>query len=426
MLNDSHLAVAVNCALALGIGAMTGIEPERRLHAGKLQGPGLRTFILIALSGAVSAVLGQVLQSAWLVIIPAVLVSLIIAVNSHKHVLRGQSSAGATTQISAVLVYMLGVLCSSGYRELAIMGGIVVLGLQAYKSNLHSLVNRMQAADIYAALKLLFATCVVLPFLPRHAIDPWHALVPYKLWVMVILIAGISFVSYIATRFVRPHHALLGTGLLAGLVSSTATTLALSRQLGALKNASSPQMFATMHHTYLSGILASWAVMFARVLLLIAILQPSLLPRCWPVCVLLSLVCGLCAAYCYWRGRRLTTNAVQIPLRNPFCLGQAIKFAALLGLILLFTKWAAAQPHMALYPLAVVSGLVDVDAAIISFLQQGSFGQALAWQLIILSCLANSVVKFGISVALIRSGVFNPSGLCLLLIVIISAAALLF
>ena len=113
--------------------------------------------------------------------------------------------------------------------------------------------------DVYAGVRLLAATFIVLPLLPDRAIDPWGALNPQKLWVLVLLISGLSLVGYVAVRLLGPDRGIALTGLTGGLVSSTAVTLSFARQSRDKGHAHSAPAFAC-------GILIAWGVMFLRVL----------------------------------------------------------------------------------------------------------------------------------------------------------------
>jgi uncharacterized membrane protein (DUF4010 family) len=107
---------------------------------------------------------------------------------------------GLTTETGRARVCLLGAACTAGYPELGLAGGIAVSAFLAYKESLHGLVAKLGPDDISAGVKLLAATFIVLPLLPKQPVDPWGALVPRSLWLLVILIAALSLVGYVATR----------------------------------------------------------------------------------------------------------------------------------------------------------------------------------------------------------------------------------
>ncbi len=161
----------------------------------------------------------------------------------------------------------------------------------AYKQPLHGFVEKLGWDDVYAGLRLLIATFIALPLLPNRAIDPWGALNPYELWLLVILISSLSLVGYVLTRWLGPARGTALTGLTGGLVSSTAVTLSFAREAR-----DDPQNVASLA----CGILLAWAVMFVRVIVLVAVVNRKLLPEILVPFVLMGLASGGYAAWLYF------------------------------------------------------------------------------------------------------------------------------
>ncbi len=175
---------------------------------------------------------------------------------------------GLTTEVAAIVVFLLGAMVMLGYRELAIGLGVVTAAVLAYKEPLHGFVAKLGWDDVFAGFRLLIATFIALPLLPDRPIDPWGALNPYSLWLLVILISSLSLVGYALTRWLGPGRGAALTGLAGGLVSSTAVTLSFARE------ARDDPHNAT---ALACGTLIAWAVMFARVLVLVAVVNRALL-----------------------------------------------------------------------------------------------------------------------------------------------------
>jgi uncharacterized membrane protein (DUF4010 family) len=182
-------------AAALLIGALIGVEREKRKSEG-LQGiGGLRTFILFALIGAVAGFLSRGGGVPWVLLAAFLPVSALVFAG-HRLVSGTQNGAfGLTTEIATVAVFLLAAMTLLGHRELAIGLGVVTAATLAYKQPLHGLVARLGWDDIYAGVRLLAATFIILPLLPDRPLDPWEALNPRKLWLLVILISGLSLVG---------------------------------------------------------------------------------------------------------------------------------------------------------------------------------------------------------------------------------------
>src|SRR5512139_180027 len=218
-------------ASALIIGSLVGIERERsKALSGNVGIGGVRTFILFALIGAVAAWLSQTLGSAWIFVAA---VGAVAALTVAGYVVQARvkpNAVGLTTETAALGVCLLGGACTSGYTGMALAVGIAVSAILAYKEPMHGLVAKLGPDDISAGVKLLAATFIVLPLLPTTAVDPWGVLKPRPLWTLVILIASLSLVGYVATRALGPQRGTAITGLTGGLVSSTAVTLSFARR----------------------------------------------------------------------------------------------------------------------------------------------------------------------------------------------------
>ncbi len=392
---ELDLTLAWNFATALLIGALVGIERER--HKQRLEHPeiaGLRTFILVALFGALSGWVGLVLATPWILAAGLVAITAFVLTGYVLSVRMNPDGLGLTTEMAAVATFLLGALATLGQRELAVGIGVIVAAVLAYKQPLHGFVGRLEADDVYAVLRLLLATFIILPILPDRTIDPWDALNPQSLWLLVLLIAGLSLVGYVLTRLLGAHHGMPLTGLTGGLVSSTAVTLAFARQ-------SRESQFATAHSAIASGILLAWTVSFGRVLVEVLVVNRALLPALLPALVAMSVVCTGFAA---WHLRRAgkQVEARGVPLRNPFSLTSAIKFAALFAVVLLVVKVVQAHaPESSLYYVAALAGTTDVDAITLSMAQYARSGSlAVASHAITIAVLSNTIIKTAMVAAL--------------------------
>jgi uncharacterized membrane protein (DUF4010 family) len=384
-----------NFATALLIGALLGIERERHKseHDEQTIG-GLRTFILFALIGALGGWLTLALDSPW-ILAAALLASLAPVLAGYVISARTQPDAlGLTTELAAVAACLLGAMTTLGYRGLAVGLGVAVAAVLAYKQPLHGMVRRLDREDVYAGLRLLIATFIVLPLLPDQAIDPWGALRPRSLWMLVLLISSLSLVGYVATRLLGANRGIPLTGLTGGLVSSTAVTLALARQ-------SRDPAYADAAPALASGILLAWAVMFARIVVEVTVVNASLLGALMPPFVAMAVVAAGAAAYL--RGRTSGDDRIAgVPLKNPFSLTAAMRFAAFFAAVLLVVKlvqvYASGQ---GVYLVAALAGTTDVDAITLSMAQYARSGSAqIAVYAITVAALTNTVVKTGMVVAL--------------------------
>ena len=391
------LKVALSFATAVLLGALVGIEREKRkAEEGEVAGiAGLRTFTLLALFGAAAGWLAAETSSPWVVAAGLLIVGGFVVAGYVIAARADPESTGLTTEVAAVVVYLLGAMVTLGHSELAIGLGVVTAAVLAYKHRLHGFVDKLGWDDVYAGLRLLIATFIALPLLPNEPIDPWGALNPYKLWLLVILISSLSLVGYVLTRLLGPARGTALTGLTGGLVSSTAVTLSFAKDARA-----NPDSTAALA----CGILFAWAVMFARVIVLVAAVNRSLLAQVLLPFTMMTLVVGGFAAFLYFRGGAKDGKAVQgsVSVKNPFSLVAAAEFAALFAVVLLAVKIVQQNfPPGGLYAVAALSGLVDVDAITLSMSEFAKSNEArVAVIAIVIASLTNTLVKCGMTFAI--------------------------
>ncbi len=380
------LDTLLNFASALAAGLLIGAErgwQGRNTDDTKLAA-GIRTFALSSLLGAFAMLLGEHFGvAAWAVIFVG-FAALVVA--SYFGELNRLGDMGLTSEVAMLLTFLLGSLAMAGYAGLAAAGAVAVALLLNLKQSLHGALHRLSETELSGALKLLFISLVLLPALPNQGYGPWQAFNPYAIWWMVVLIASIGFAAYVAIRLVGMRQGLLITALLGGVVSSTAMTVTLARL--------APERH--LHAILACGLLATSALMFPRILLEVGLVNASLLPQLlWPLGVATLVYAG--GALMYFRRAGTENNeAAEPPLKNPFELGPALRFAALLALILLLVEGAQRWlGDVGVYLVALVSGLADVDAITLSLARsaQNDLNAQVAVQGIFLAALSNSLVK---------------------------------
>ena len=398
MVEPVELGPVIGFAVALFIGALVGIEREKRIEEEVEQGlrkqrgiGGLRTFILFAQAGAVSAWLSVKLANPWLFLGAGGMVTAVVLAG-YAATAREEGQLGLTTEVAAIVTFLLGGMVLYGQAEIAVALAIATSAVLAFKQPLHGVVERIGREDLYAGLKLLFATFIVLPVLPDRTIDPWGALNPWRMWWLVILISGLSLVGYVATRTLGAGRGIPLTGLFGGLVSSTAITLSLARR-------SVEGGGGRLGHELAAGILLSWAAMFARIGVLTVAIQPALARRLAAPLAVALLASGGAAAWHHWRGRNASSGSEAVPLTNPFSLSAAIRFAALFALVLLAVKLVETYlPASGFLAVAALAGLTDVDAITLSVAQPGAaVAASTALAAIGVAAASNTLVKCGLA-----------------------------
>jgi len=368
----------IRLAASLAIGLLIGLERERN----PATAAGVRTFALLALFGTLAVLLGD-----WTVPVGLAAVAAMLTIAQARQ--PQQSEPGTTTIVAACVCYLLGALVGTG--EMAIAGALAigVTALLYFKPEIEGVSTALERHEQVSVLQFLVASFIVLPLLPDRAFGPYQVLNPRNVWLMVVLISGIGLASYVALRVAGERHGAILTGVLGGLVSSTATTVLYARR--------SAESAAMLRPASVVVPLAN-LVPLARIALLAALLAPALLGRLLPV-LGGALAAGLLVTALSIRnsGR----DAAPIPeSRNPAELGVALRFAAFYAVVLLASAWLSdvAGSH-GLYAAAAVSGLADIDPIVLSALNlfgESRLGARQAVGAVALAYAANVAFKLGI------------------------------
>ena len=382
---EQTLATAWPLAVALLSGLIIGLERghERRDLPDEQRFAGLRTFGIVGLLGGTLGLIavetgGAVAGLGMLAIAAALILG-------HRAQMAIDKDVGITTLLAAMLTAALGMLAGSGHPGLAGAGAVVTALLLNLKPTLHGLLRKVREEELTATLRLLLLSVVILPFLPNRGYGPYQALNPYAIWWMVVLLAGLSFLGYVAVRVLGTDRGLGVTALAGGLASSTAVTVTLAR-----KAAGRTEMVPLA----VAATLLAWLVMFVRVGVLMAAAGPEVLRATIVPLAAAAVATAACAAL-FWR-RGASQPQLDEP-GNPLELGPALLFALLLAAVLLAGRFLQDQfGHLGLYILALVSGMADLDAITLSASRmnaEGTVDAAVAGRAILLAAASNTVVK---------------------------------
>ncbi|MCL7944123.1 MgtC/SapB family protein [Marinobacter sp. ATCH36] len=386
----------LNLAIALLLGAIIGLERgwDARAQASGERIAGIRTFALIGLLGGVAALLAkEVTEWAFPVLLISVVAIALVAFSERLAHIRNFSITGT---IGMVLTFCYGAIAVAVDPAIATGAAVVTALILDNKKEIHGLVDKLQAHELDAALKLLVISVVLLPLLPNEDLGPGGVLNPREIWWMVVLIASVSFVGYFAIRLAGTSKGILFTSLFAGLSSSTALTLHYARQ-STVSPEVSPQ--------FASGILIACGTMFPRILIYCALINPALLPSLvWPVVVMTLLL--YVPALIIWKRHqgRLEVSRPELT-QNPLDLKSAMVFGLLLVAILLLgeflQEWLG---DLGIYMLAATSGVADVDAITLSLTRMSQDSLALQTAVIgiVIAAATNNLVKSGIAGAIGR------------------------
>jgi uncharacterized membrane protein (DUF4010 family) len=380
---------------ALLIGLLIGLErgwQDRTLPEGR-RVAGFRTCAVVSLLGAVGALLTPQIGGIGFAALLLTLGVLLAA--GYWQAMRATSDFSVTTMIAVLAAFALGALAGIGEILPAAAAAVAVTLILGLKPELHGLLNKIERLELLATLRLLVITVAVLPLLPNQGYGPWQALNPYRLWWMVVLIAGISYVGYFAIRLAGTQRGVLLTGGLGGLVSSTATTVTFSRS--ARERPASAALFAA------GAVLAS-TVMVPRLAVLVALLAPAVLRDVLAAFVPALAAGGLAVAWLTFRAQRGQADSSGFAPGNPLNLRMALQFGLLLTLLSVLVRaaeeWLGA---VGLLALAAVSGIADADAIILSLTSEWDparlDGKVIALAVLIAAGV-NTMVKAGLALSI--------------------------
>ena len=375
-------------AVALLIGALIGLEREFvQQKMGEEDFAGIRTFSLMSLLGAIGAYLVE--DFGILPFLAAYIGIILLVWASYMGEIVRKHEEGITTEVAALIAPLLGAMVVWDEFEIASALGVITALVLAIKPAMRKLTSRMSAKDLRAILEFLLITAVVLPLLPNRNFGPFNVVNPYQIWLLVILVSGIGFFGYVLIKMLGAEQGIGVTGILGGLVSSTATTVSFSG-----RSKGNPELSSILAQ----GILLTSSVMFPRIMIEVAIVYTPLLHV-----IAIPMVAMLCASLglvFFLRRRRNTLNAEErkpVEVSNPLRLPTAITFALAFVVILIVVQWAnEAFGETGVYVASAISGVTDVDAITLSVSELASNSQMesqVAGFAVVLAALVNTVAK---------------------------------
>jgi len=368
---------------ALAIGLLIGLERGWALRedAPGTRVAGFRTFGILGLIGGVAGLMPPLIAAAALVVAGALLLMGYVRRSAHA------DGLSATNALAALLTMALGLLATTGRPTVALAVAAAATLLLSMRRTLHRWLEGLSEAEIRSSMRFAIIALVILPLAPDRAMGPLEAWNPHQLWLVVVLVSGLSFAGYIATRRIGPARGALVTAACGALVSSTAVTAAFARRLGAGEQPAGP---------LIGGIALASLVMFVRVLLLAGMLAPYALPSLTMLMVPALLVAVVTAAM-MMRGVTFGRSAdAAMTLGNPLDLKAALGLAFLVALISLATRWALERfGDAGVGILLALTGLADVDAAVLSLagLPPGTLDARSAGIILAGPVLLNTLVK---------------------------------
>ncbi len=400
-------------ALALFMGGLIGIERERNHKKGMAhEFGGIRTMSLTAMLGFLvyrlfpeNTLAFSVLSLGFLGLLIS---SYIVSSLQNKN-------SGATTEMAGFLAFLVGVLTGMDQELYAVTVTLLLVLILYFKEGLHRFARRLDKEELYDVFKFIAVAFIALPLLPNQIYGPLDVLNPYEIWLIVVLISSISFVSYIAIKILGPKDGIGLSGLLGGFISSTAVAMSFAGLSKKTKNIVEPFVF---------GILVASSAMFVRVFLTLSVLNAKLATVLfWPLFSMAG--SGFFLAFFFWlkaqKKNEVHLAEETLDLHSPFSLRSALKFGLLFAAMIFISKFASEYwGSYGIYLTAFFSGIFDVDAISVSMANLNGAGQmsaVVAGMGVLIATITNTLSKGAIVLLFGSSAVGKRTALCLLAIV---------
>lgn len=346
-----------------------------------------RTFTLIGIAGYIFYVISP--HNLMPFIVGAVIVGLLLAVY-YFHKISMQKLFGMTSLMTALITYCLAPLIYTQPKALVLLIVVAVLVVTEIKEDLRKLSSRFGSDEFISLAKFLVLAGVILPILPDEPISESIKISPYKFWLAIGVVSGMSYASYLLRKFIFPDTGILLTGILGGLYSSTATTVILARK----------SHEAVDGNRIISAMFLSLTMMYLRIFMLALFFHPEIAMVLLPRYSMLTAISALIAAYFMRRkgggetqNEKLDTTTHQ----NPLEFRTALVFGLLFVIFALVTQFAIqTYGGKGVSALAFVVGVTDIDPFIISLFQgKWDIPITVMSSAVLIAILSNNVLKLG-------------------------------
>lgn len=394
--------------IALATGVIIGLERGWERVSRDDQGPGLRTFTLAGLSGGLSGLVGS---EPFTLVFFALLGAIVLAgyvITSHT-----PAGVGYTTEFALLLTFVLGVLATRGYANLAIAAAVVTALVLGLRPEIHGALRHIQRLELLSTLQLLVVAAVVLPLLPDRDLG-FAGLNLHLIGWFVLLVLGLSWLGYVSLRIFGQRLGILLTAILGGMTSSTAVTATFARRAAA-----HPELLPVLR----TGVVLACSIMPIRIAVIVTLVNPDLFVSIAPGLAALLIVPLLAALPAL--GNQRSAPDTPLDLGNPLDLKSAALFAVFLTALFVAVPWLQATfGHIGIYAAAAASGLTDVDAISLTLSRKSleSISENAAALGIIIAAASNTVVKAVIATTFSEQRLLRGAGLPLLAAAVLASA----
>ncbi|ULQ52790.1 MgtC/SapB family protein [Flavihumibacter fluvii] len=376
--------------VAIGIGAIIGLEREHAAIKEKTESfAGIRTFIMVLVLGFVGSMTFYVL-SPWVYFSIILVVGILTGISYWFKATGGD--IGTTTDFTVLIGFLLGGLSFLGYITISLMITVVVVVVLSSKPKLHFIIGKITEDELYDFIRYVVVALLVFPFLPDRNFGPNNILNPREIGWVILLTSGLGFIGYLLMKFLGAKRGILLSGIVGGLVSSTAVTWVFAKKSKENDEHS---------HSCAIAILAASSIMIIRVLVLIFVFNKALFDASWLAFSLVFVAAIGVTVFLYIKQKGSPKIETSFRQNKPLDLQGAILFGVIYTVVLLVVNYA--NEHLGEKGLIVSSGfagLSDIDAITISVskLAGAKLDYSLALKAVLIATISNTLVKMGIGI----------------------------
>jgi len=351
---DPNIAKSILFSVLLGFAIGLQREVSFALREEDTTFTGARSFAIISLLGFLAAYFKA--NFIWITVVITFIFGALLISSFVIRVLNHEKS-GSTTEFAAIAAFIIGMLVYDGLYLLSTFTTVVVIFILDIRSNVLQLTDKTKKKDLHAMVQFLLITFIILPVLPNKTVDPYEIINPYLIWMMVVLISGLSFAGYIAARLIGVSRGIMVAGFFGGFLSSTATTITFSKKVDK-KNKNTRQLAA--------AIALACTTMYIRILIILVFIDINIAIEILPA-YLSATIAGYIYVYYLYKSAVKSQIDVDFIYHNPLELKEALKFGLLFGIVFgattLLKDWTGSS---GVYLSSLLSGVSDVDAITLS------------------------------------------------------------
>ncbi len=387
----------------------------------------IRSYASIALLGAIGVWLDSLHPGTYFWTLFWAICSTLLIVASYIYSSFQKGKIGVTSEYAGLITYTIGVIAMWGYYSTAVILSILILLLLSSKEYFSRLKTRFSREELGDSLKFSVIALVILPLLPKdkysiadminwfyqwgihwtHPVLQVDFFSPYGIWFFVVVMTGVEYTGFILSKMIGDKGGIIASGIIGGLISSTATTVAMTRK---------SREYPEHRNSYVVATLLSSCVMFLRVLIVATYIYFAMLEDIWiPALVMFFGLIGT-AWYYYLQSRHevmpITKDEKERKYESPFQMIPALQFAGLIILIKFISElWKIYQDIIPLevssYFIGLISGLADVDGVNYIYASGAKIGEiplGIATTTVIIAVISNNLVKASLAYRFWESG----------------------